>query len=547
MSLLSIDNLSVSVPGATLLRDVSLAVAPGEVLGVIGESGAGKSMTANAITQLLPPQARVSGQIALGETLLTEQTDAGMNAIRGARIGMVFQEPMTALNPLQTIGDQVAEAVLQHQHVSRRQAHLRARETLEQVGLPAADFPLSRYPHQLSGGQRQRVVIAMAIVNRPELIIADEPTTALDVTTQAQILRLLRTLVVDQGVGLMLISHDLAVVAELADALLIMQGGKVVERGPTATLIAEPKHPYTRSLLAACSTDVINRRGEHGPPETLMSIKAVSRDYVLAGRSPLTPRQTLRAVDGVSFDIGRGEHLGLVGESGCGKSTLCRALLGLETVQAGEIQFCGQPLLQNGRVPRALRRKIQVVFQDPYASFNPRHQVSRLIAEPFHLVTNPPKGAARAQAVATALAAVNLPPEAAERYIHEFSGGQRQRIAIARALVTGPELIILDEAVSSLDVQVRAQILDLLATLSAKHGLSYLFISHDLSVVRAITDRVLVMKAGKIVESGETATVFAQPQHPYTRALIAATPIPPKIAPQQSDSGEPESERVAKA
>jgi peptide/nickel transport system ATP-binding protein len=523
VTLLAIDALSLAIHGQPILRDVGMAADAGDVLGVIGESGSGKSMTALAVMGLLPRGAVASGRILLGGSDLLRRTEPEMCAIRGRDIGMIFQEPMTALNPLQTIGGQVAETVRVHGGASRGEARAIARATLDRVGLPAARFPLSRYPHELSGGQRQRVVIAMAIALRPKLLIADEPTTALDVTTQAQILQLLRRLVDEDGMALMLITHDLAVVADVADRLAIMRRGEVVEAGPTGEVLREMRHPYTRALFAASShqPDRLPRLAR----APLLQVASVVREYPgarhgLFGRDP-----PFRAVRDVSFTLHHGESLGLVGESGCGKSTLTRAILGLEPLQGGSVRVEGEEVRAGQPMPRALRPKMQVVFQDPYGSFDPRHRVARLVTEPFHLLDRPPEGAERREAVAAALADVGLSPADAEKFIHEFSGGQRQRIAIARALIIRPKLIILDEAVSALDVQVRAQILDLLAALSARYGLSYLFISHDLTVVRAITDRVMVMQAGEIVESGPTRAVFDAPQHPYTRALLDAAPM----------------------
>jgi len=527
MSLLSIQNLNVRFHSYSILKGVKLEVAPGEIVAITGESGSGKSMTALAAMQLLPTGAQCSGRIMLGDKDLTTLTEPQLCAIRGNDIGMVFQEPMTALNPVQPIGAQVAETILIHERTSKAEAMKRAAQTLARVGLPQDRFPLSRFPHELSGGQRQRVVIAMAIARHPRVLIADEPTTALDVTTQAQILNLLARLAREDGMGLLMITHDLAVVADMADRIVVMRNGEIVEQGDTATLLHNMQHPYTRMLFAASSHRVTLPQTKADAP--LLEVRGVSRDY-------RTPRKTLfgkpghfRAVDNVSFTLARGERLGLVGESGCGKSTLTRALLGLEQVQEGSITLNGEPVFTGNTPNLAVRRCMQVVFQDPYSSFNPRHRVARQITEPFHLLDDPPTGAARQRAIDEALTAVGLTPADADKYIHEFSGGQRQRIAIARALIIRPDLIVFDEAVSALDVSVRAQILDLLAGLCASHNLSYLFISHDLSVVRTITDRVLVMQAGRIVEQGATSDLFNDPQHPYTKSLIAAAPVLPEI------------------
>ncbi len=523
MSFLQIENLNMSIYGIPILKDVSLTAAKGEIVGVIGESGSGKSMTAFSVMNLLPTGAEVSGKIALdGEDLLTK-SEPEMCAIRGNDIGMIFQEPMTALNPVKTIGDQVAETVLIHGSADRREAKAIARDTLNRVGLPADQFPLTRYPHELSGGQRQRVVIAMAIALRPKLLIADEPTTALDVTTQAQILDLLKTLVAEDGMCLMLITHDLGVVAEVADHIVIMKDGEVVESGETHHLFRNMQHPYTKALFEA-SSHVPDKGDGRASKTPLLEVRNAIRDYTMPRKSVFGKPQKFRAVNDVSFTLHDGENLGLVGESGCGKSTLTRAILGLEALQGGEIRIHGTAVEAGTHMPRALRSKMQVVFQDPYGSFNPRHKVARLVAEPLHLLESEPKGEERTKAVEDALISVGMQASDADKYIHEFSGGQRQRIAIARALILRPDLIILDEAVSALDVSIRAQILDLLADLSSRLNLSYLFISHDLSVVRSVTDRVMVMKAGKIVEYGETEDVFTNPQHEYTKTLIAAAP-----------------------
>lgn len=523
MTLLEVKDLSLSIGSHPVLRDIDLSVDAGEILGIIGESGSGKSMTALSIMQLLPRGGVNGGSILFDGVEIVGRAEADMVAMRGRDIGMVFQEPMTALNPVKTIGDQVAETVLVHGKGSRDEAMRIARETLNRVGLAAERFPLDRYPHELSGGQRQRVVIAMAIALRPRLLIADEPTTALDVTTQAQILSLLQKLVDEDGMGMILITHDLAVVADIADRIAIMRQGEVVEAGPTLEVFRTLRHPYSKALFEASS---------HVPPRIpptapggvpVLKVDKVVRDYPVHRRSLFARQQYFRAVDGVSFSIGRGENVGLVGESGSGKSTVARAVMALEPVQGGAIAIDGEAITMGASF--ATRRKMQVVFQDPYGSFNPRHRVDRLVGEPFHLLgSTAPTGAARDAAVAKALTEVGLQPSDGEKYIHEFSGGQRQRIAIARALIIEPSLIILDEAVSALDVSIRAQIFDLLAELSDRLQISYLFISHDLTVVRSITDRVLVMKAGQIVEEGETEAVFNNPQHAYTKQLIAATP-----------------------
>ncbi|WP_415400699.1 ABC transporter ATP-binding protein [Tateyamaria sp. SN3-11] len=522
MSLLEIENLSLAINGTPILRDVSLRIAAGEVVAITGESGSGKSMTALAVMQLLPDGAEVTGTVTLDGHEVTALPEPALCALRGDMVGMVFQEPMTALNPVQTIGAQVAETVQLHRPDIDPKA--RAAEVLARVGLE--HIPLSRYPHELSGGQRQRVVIAIAIACGPKLVIADEPTTALDVTTQAQILALLKRLAAEDGMGLMMITHDLAVVAEMADRITVMRQGEVVEAGDTPALLAAPQHPYTRALFAASTHRVDLPEAAGQAP--LLRVQNVVRDYTLPRTRLFAAPGTHRAVNDVSFDIPRGGRIGLVGESGCGKSTLTRAILGLEPVQGGSITLDGAPVFSAGRPNLTVRRKMQVVFQDPYGSFNPRHRVARLITEPFHLLETQPTD--RDARIAEALTAVGLSPDDAQKYPHQFSGGQRQRLAIARALIIRPELIVFDEAVSALDVSVRAQILDLIAELCSQYDLTYLFISHDLSVVRTITDRVLVMQNGRIVEEGATETVFTAPAHPYTRQLIDAAPTLPGAA-----------------
>ena len=520
MTLLNVRNLGVMIHKTDVLRGINFDMAPGEIVAITGESGSGKSMTALSIMGLLPQGAQTSGTIDLmGDSLLTLK-ERDMCRLRGGRMGMVFQEPMTALNPVQNIGRQIEEHIYLHR--PGHDARDTAIKLMKRVGLQ--DVPLTRYPHELSGGQRQRVVIAIAIACSPKLLIADEPTTALDVTTQAQILELLKRLAREDGMGLLMITHDLAVVAEMSDRILVMKDGEIVEDGPTWSLFRNMQHPYTKALFAASRHKVdLPALDPALLSRPLLQVQKAVRRYPVARRNLLGRRRRFEAVSDVTFTINAGERIGLVGESGCGKSTLTRAILGLERLQKGKILVWGKPL------GKAERRKMQVVFQDPFGSFNPRHKVERLICEPFHLVKDAPLGLDRREIVAETLLAVGLTPEDAQKYPHQFSGGQRQRIAIARALITKPELVIFDEAVSALDVSIRAQILDLIAELCRSHNLTYLFISHDLSVVRSVTDRVLVMQGGKIVEAGPTEQVFNAPTHPYTQTLIAAAPRLPDV------------------
>jgi peptide/nickel transport system ATP-binding protein len=505
--LVSIAGLSVAIRGTPVLHDVSIDIAPGRVTGLVGESGSGKSMTALALIGLLPDGAAMTGAIRLDDRDLTRLPERDWLDIRGAEIGMIFQEPMTALNPVHTIGDQVSET-LRRTGTPRAEARRIARAGLDRVGL--ARIPLDRYPHELSGGQRQRVCIAMAVARRPRLLIADEPTTALDVTTQARILDLLTDLVAEHDMALLLITHDLAVVAGRADRVAVLQDGRLREEGPTETLFRAPAHPYSRDLLRASVPPL--RPSRPRAPEIVLKARGVTRAY---GSS--------LAVDDVSFALHRGQSLGLVGESGCGKSTLARALLGLDPLEAGTITLVGRP--GGTAMTRADRARIGIVFQDPYGSFDPRWRIRRILAEPFHLTGRPPDAKAR---LTDALNRVGLAAADLDRYPHEFSGGQRQRIAIARALVTEPDVVVLDEAVSALDVRVRAQVLDLLAELRDRLGLAYLFIGHDLTVIRAICDDVLVMQAGRIVETGPTAEILTAPRSDHARTLIAAAPKVPE-------------------
>ncbi|TIL92291.1 MAG: ABC transporter ATP-binding protein [Mesorhizobium sp.] len=533
MSLLEIEKLSLSIGDTPILRDVELAVAPGEVMGLVGESGSGKSITALTVMRLLPWAARASGRVGFDGIDILAASEDQMCALRGDDIGMVFQEPMTALNPVKTIGEQVAEGIRWHTRASRADAEDRARKMLDRVGLPSAQFPLSRYPHELSGGQRQRVVIAIACALKPKLLIADEPTTALDVVLQAQILDLLRDLVAENRMGLLLISHDLAVVTEMAERITILRHGEVMEAGDTARTLSEQLHPYTRQLAQASMHVPARARthevGQDNPllqaAKPLLHVESVTRDYPGRRKSLLQRAVPTRAVDDVSFSIDPGQSVALVGRSGCGKSTLARMVLALDGPTSGTIRFRGEVITGKSEAElKPARRDMQVVFQDPYGSFDPRQKVEKLVAEPLHVLEERPTNAERREMVAKALHEVGLGPRDMDKYPHEFSGGQRQRLSIARAIITRPRLVVADEPVSALDVSIRAQILDLFAELNQKLGVAYLFITHDLTVARAITDQVMIMHAGKIVERGRTSAVLDHPQSEAAKALVAAAP-----------------------
>ncbi|TXI21044.1 MAG: ABC transporter ATP-binding protein [Roseateles sp.] len=519
--LLQVERLSLTLDGRPLLQDLSLTLQAGEVLGLVGASGSGKSLTALALMGLLPEGARLSGSLRLdGEDLLS-LPEARWNALRGQRLGLVFQEPMSALNPLMSIGAQLAEALRLHRPMSRREAWTQARAALGRVGLGDDDAGARRHPHQLSGGQRQRVVIAIALAHQPRLLIADEPTTALDVTTQAQILALLTGLAREQGCALLLVTHDLALVAQAADRVAVLQQGRLVEQGEARALLSRPQHPATQALLAQAELPPARAAAAATGVEPLLQVQDLSRDYTLGGG--LWRRPTMRrALAGVSLTVHRGERVGLVGESGSGKSTLLRAVLGLEPPQAGRITLAGQPWGTGDE--RALRRRVQIVFQDPYGSLDPRWPAWRLVAEPLHLREQPPSPADARALAEHWLERVGLGAAVAERRAHQFSGGQRQRLALARALIIEPELLVLDEAVSALDTAVRAQILTLLDQLCREQGTATLFVSHDLAVMRAATDRLYVLQQGRIVESGPTAQVLGAPQAAYTARLLADTP-----------------------
>ena len=528
-ALLQVRELSVTFgAGANAVdavKRVSFDIARGETVALVGESGSGKSVTALSVLQLLPyPMARhPTGSIRFQGQELVGAAAGELLKVRGNRVSMIFQEPMTSLNPLHTIERQVNEVLILHKRLTREAARRRTLELLEQVGIPDAAKRLDAYPHQLSGGQRQRVMIAMALANEPDLLIADEPTTALDVTIQAQILKLLKSLQSRYGMALLFITHDLGIVAKIADRVCVMTKGEIVEQGPVADVFGRPKHAYTQHLLSA------EPKGQ--PAMTDPAAPEIVRLDDLKVHFPIKRgvlRRTVghvKAVDGVSLTLKQGHTIGLVGESGSGKTTLGLALLRLERSQGG-IAFDGQDLQKLAqRDLRPLRRQMQIVFQDPYSSLSPRMTVGAIVGEGLE-VHSIGSEAERARMIDDALREVGLDPAKfpglRDRYPHEFSGGQRQRIAIARALVLKPRFIVLDEPTSALDMSVQAQIVDLLRDLQARHKLAYLFISHDLKVVRALADEVVVLRHGKVVERGPAKQVFETPQTPYTKALIAA-------------------------
>lgn len=528
---LSVRDLHISVRQSSgirpLVAGLSFDLHRGETLAIAGESGSGKSLTSLAIMGLLPPPAvHVSkGAILFSGKDLTQLPEQKLQQLRGSRIAMIFQEPMTALNPVMRIGDQLIEALRAHEPLSRAQSHSRALEALRAVRLTEPERRLRQYPHELSGGMRQRVVIAMAIALRPDILIADEPTTALDVTVQRDVLDLLRDLSRELGTALILITHDMGVVAEMADRVLVIQAGVTVETAPVRALFRRPQQEYTRALLAAVPRMGKGRASVAKPVGTpLVSMRDLVVTYDLKGGIFGRTQSRVHAVEGVTLDIYPGETFALVGESGCGKSTIARALTGLVPFQ-GVIEFDGKPLGATHATRFAASRHLQMVFQDPLAALNGRMRVGDLVQEPLviHGVGDPASRRARA---ADLFARVGLSPDALDRYPHEFSGGQRQRICIARALALNPKLILADESVSALDVSVQASVLDLLAELKTELGMSYLFISHDMAVVENIADRVAVMYLGQIVETGSSAQIFGNPQHSYTRRLIDAVPYP---------------------
>ncbi|KEC70999.1 UNVERIFIED_ORG: peptide/nickel transport system ATP-binding protein [Rhizobium esperanzae] len=551
---LSVEGLTTSflADGAwkPVVRDVSFTVAPGETVAIVGESGSGKSVTSLSIMRLLQVDtSRIEGHVILGGRDLLALPEQAMRQVRGNEVAMIFQEPMTSLNPLFTIGDQISEALLCHSAMSKADARAETIRLLEKVRIPSAASRFDEYPHRFSGGMRQRVMIAMALASRPKLLIADEPTTALDVTIQGQILDLIKMLQEEEGTSVLFITHDMGVVAEIADRTVVMYRGEQVESGPTADIFHRGKHPYTRALLSAVPVlgsmqgrrrplrfPVVNTAtGESNIPAEaadtvaatpVLQVRNLTKRFDI--HSGLFGRLTSRvhAVENVSFDLHAGETLSLVGESGCGKSTTGRAIMRLIEPQAGSVLVEGREVLGLDRKDlREMRKSVQMIFQDPFASLNPRMTVGAAIAEPYleHRMGNAKQAR---DVVADLLVKVGLSPDMASRYPHEFSGGQRQRICIARALALQPKVIVADESVSALDVSIKAQVINLMLDLQQSLNLAFLFISHDMAVVERVSHRVAVMYLGEIVEIGPRAAVFENAQHPYTKKLISAVPVP---------------------
>jgi peptide/nickel transport system ATP-binding protein len=554
--ILSVEGLTTSffVDGEwkPVVRGVSFDIAPGETVAIVGESGSGKSVTSLSIMRLLQADtSRIEGRILLDGRDILSVPEGQMRQIRGNDVAMIFQEPMTSLNPLFTIGDQIAEALLCHSQIGRREARAETIRLLEKVRIPSAASRVDEYPHRLSGGMRQRVMIAMALASRPKLLIADEPTTALDVTIQGQILDLIKMLQEEQGTSVLFITHDMGVVAEIADRTVVMYRGEQVETGATSAIFRRAEHPYTRALLSA--VPVLGSMGGRSRPLRFPVVDTATgeadlpteaADTVQAAKRPVLEVKNLtkrfdihsglfgkltgrvHAVENVSFDLQAGETLSLVGESGCGKSTTGRAIMRLIEPQAGSVLVDGKDVLTlDAKGMREMRKTVQMIFQDPFASLNPRMKVGAAIAEPYLEHKLGSAGQAR-EKVADLLTKVGLSPDMASRYPHEFSGGQRQRICIARALTLDPKVIIADESVSALDVSIKAQVINLLLDLQQSLDLAFLFISHDMAVVERVSHRVAVMYLGEIVEIGPRAEIFDNPQHPYTKKLIAAVPVP---------------------
>ncbi|MBN2616000.1 MAG: ABC transporter ATP-binding protein [Bacteroidales bacterium] len=555
--MLTITGLSIGKKGSTekLVDNIGFHLESGQTLGVVGETGSGKSLTALSIMGLLPQQLEIQkGIILLDDKDITRLSAKEQESIRGQRISMIFQEPMTALNPVMRCGKQVLEVIRQHRKITTKDAKKEVLELFQKVRLPRPEKIFSAYPHEISGGQKQRIMIAMAMANKPDLLIADEPTTALDVTVQKEILKLLKALQLEYGMTLLFITHDLAVVAEIAEQVAVMHKGKIVESGPAKEIFLNPKHPYTKGLLSCrppqnvrlnqlpTLQDFLNTKEEFVPDpvssdartkrlktlyekDPLFRVDALEKDYVLSKSFWGKPREILQAVNGVSFNVYPGETLGLVGESGCGKTTLGRSLLRLIDPDKGSILYQTEDLATLSRkAMKPLRKDLSIVFQDPYSSLNPRISIGEAIMEPMRVhKLYKSKKECREQAMEL-LQKTGLEEAHFYRYPHEFSGGQRQRIVIARALALQPKFIICDEAVSALDVSVQAVVLNLLNKLKSEFGFTYIFISHDLSVVRFMSDRIMVMKDGNIVEVGDADEVYHHPKEEYTRQLIAAVP-----------------------
>lgn len=555
-AVLSVRGLSVTFDTykgpVQVLDDVSFDIAPGEILGVVGESGAGKSMTGAAVIGLIEPPGRISaGTVQLRGERIDTLRGEDLRRIRGRRIGSIFQDPLTSLNPVYTVGRHLVETIRTHLPVSEKEAEARALALLEEVEIPQARERMAQYPHQFSGGMRQRVAIALALCAEPELIIADEPTTALDVSVQAQIIALLRRVCKERGAAAMLITHDMGVIAETADRVMVMYQGRVLETGPVRQVLDAPQQPYTQVLMGAIPS--VHHRvqrlpvpevgggpaapavpwqpgaGAQEPAAALLEVRDLCKEFDLSSGwlARLLAREDkkiLKAVDGVGFSIRRGSTFGLVGESGSGKSTVARMVAGLTPPTSGTVLFDGVDKWSPAAQTVAMRRRFQMIFQDPYASLNPRWTVQELIAEPLQVLALTAGKDETAERVQEALRRVRMKPDDARKYPHQFSGGQRQRIAIARALASRPEFIICDEPTSALDVSVQAQVLNLMRDLQEEFGLTYLLISHNLAVIRHMCDDIGVMQRGRLVETGKAGAVLDAPQHPYTRALMAAVP-----------------------
>ena len=520
MALLSVENLCVNFHTRNgvveAVKNVNFSVEQGETLAIVGESGSGKSVSCYSLLGLVPsPPGRIeSGKAMLGDIDLLNCDEETQRDIRGSQVAMIFQDPMTCLNPFLTIGEQLIEPLTYHKNLSRAEAKQKAIELLKEVGIRDPETSYNAWPHEFSGGMRQRVMIAMALIAEPRLLIADEPTTALDVTIQKQILDLVATIQKQRNIAVIFISHDLAVVKDLANRVIVMKSGEIVEAGETQKVFENPQHEYTQKLIDAIPRGAKSKIAEQ--EDTLLSVSDLTVDFsVKTG--------TFRAVDGISFELKRGEILGLVGESGSGKSTVGRSLLKLVNA-SGRVLYDGDSILdKSAQEFLPFRRRMQMIFQDPYASLNPRMTIFDTLAEPMKL-HGIPEGSNLVEAVLSLMDDVGLDRRFVRKYPHEFSGGQRQRIAIGRAIATRPEFIIADEPVSALDVTIQKQILELLETLVAKHNLSMLFISHDLGVVRKLCDRLIVLKHGELVESGSVETIWQGPKHPYTQSLLSAIP-----------------------